>query len=85
MLFDSSVQIALSPQGMQLVYGLVPKEQTLDKMIEKRARELAQEIVLKTSHTMHLENQGLDENAIKEAINDRAEKIKKEMPKDLWN
>ena len=70
---------------MQLVYGLVPKEQTLDKMIEKRARELAQEIVLKTSHTMHLENQGLDENAIKEAINDRAEKIKKEMPKDLWN
>ena len=70
---------------MQFVYGLVPKEQTLDKMIEKRARELAQEIVLKTSHTMHLENQGLDENAIKEAINDRAEKIKKEMPKDLWN
>jgi len=70
---------------MQLVYGLVPKEQTLDKMIEKRARELAQEIVLKTSHTMHLENQGLDEIAIKEAIDKRAEKIKYEMPKDLWN
>lgn len=70
---------------MQLVYGLVPKEQTLDKMIEKRARELAREIVLKTSHTMHLENQGLDEKAIKEAIDNRAEKIKNEMPKDLWN
>ena len=70
---------------MQLVYGLVPKEKTLDKMIEKRARELAREIVLKTSHTMHLENQGLDENALKEAIDNRAEKIKKEMPKDLWN
>lgn len=70
---------------MHLVYGLVPKEQTLDKMIEKRARELAQEIVLKTSHTMHLENQGLDENAIKEAIDNRAEKIRNEMPKDLWN
>jgi len=70
---------------MQLVYGLVPREQTLDKMIEKRARELAREIVLKTSHTMHLENQGLDEIAIKEAIDNRAEKIKNEMPKDLWN
>jgi hypothetical protein len=70
---------------MQLVYGLVPKEQTLDKMIEKRARELAREIVLQTSQTMHLENQGLDENAIKEAIDMRAEKIKYEMPKDLWN
>jgi len=70
---------------MQLIYGLVPKEETLDKMIEKRAGELAQEIVLKTSHTMHLENQGLDEKAIKEAINNRTEKIKNELPKDLWN
>jgi predicted DNA-binding mobile mystery protein A len=70
---------------MQLVYGLVPKEQTLDKMIEKRARELAREIVLKTSHTMHLENQGVDENTLEEAIDTRAEKIINEMPKDLWN
>jgi predicted DNA-binding mobile mystery protein A len=70
---------------MQFVYGLVPKEQTLDKMIEKRARELAREIVLSTSQTMHLENQGLDENAIKEAIDKRAEKIRYEMPKELWN
>jgi len=70
---------------MQLVYGLVPKEQTIEKMIEKRARELAREIVLKTAHTMHLENQGLDEKAIQEAIKTRAKKIEYEMPKDLWN
>lgn len=70
---------------MYLVYGLVPKDQTLEKMIEKRAYELAREIVLKTSHTMHLENQGLDDKAIKAAIEKRAEKIKNEMPKDLWN
>lgn len=70
---------------MQLVYGVIPREQTLEKMIEKRARELAREIVMKTSHTMHLENQGLDEDAIKETIDNRAEKIKNEMPKDLWN
>ena len=70
---------------MQLVYGLVPKDNTLDRMIEKRAMELAREIVLRTSQTMYLENQGLDENTIKEAINLRAEKIKKEMPNDLWN
>ena len=70
---------------MQLVYGLVPKAQTLDNMIEQRARELAREIVLKTAQTMHLENQGLDENAIKEAIDSQAAKIKNEMPKALWN
>lgn len=70
---------------MQLVYGLVPKDKTLEDIIEKRARELAREIVMRTSQTMHLENQGLDANAIKEAIELRAEKIKKEMPSDLWN
>lgn len=69
---------------MQLVYGLIPKEKTLDKMIEKRAYELAREIVLKTSHTMHLENQGLDEKSIKEAIENRAKKIKNDLPKNLW-
>ncbi len=70
---------------MQLVYGLTPKDQSLEKMIERRAYELAREIVLKTSHTMHLENQGLDENSIKEAIENRAKKIKDELPKNLWN
>ena len=69
---------------MQLVYGLVPKDQTLEKMIEKRAYELAREIVLKTSHTMHLENQGLDETAIRKAIESRAKKIMDELPKNLW-
>lgn len=70
---------------MHLVYGLVPKDQSLEKMIEKRAYELAREIVLKTSHTMHLENQGLDDKAVKAAIEKRAEKIKNELPKNLWN
>ena len=70
---------------MRLVYGLVPIDQDLERMIEKRAYELAREIVLKTSHTMHLENQGLDDKAISAAIEKHAEKIKYEMPKNLWN
>ncbi len=70
---------------MQLVYSLVPKDQSLEKMIEKRAYELARKIVLKTSHTMHLENQGLDDEAAKAAIEKRAEKIKNELPKNLWD
>lgn len=70
---------------MQLVYGFVPKEESLEKIIEKRAKELARQIVLKTSHTMHLENQGLNEDALDKAIERRMEKIKNEMPKDLWN
>lgn len=69
---------------MQLIYGIVPKEQSLDKLIEKRALQMAKDIVLNTSHTMHLENQGIDQRALQDAIEKRAAKIKYELPKQLW-
>ncbi|MEZ4993535.1 MAG: mobile mystery protein A [Saprospiraceae bacterium] len=70
---------------MQVVYALVPKDESLEKMIEKHARQMAKEIVLKTSHTMHLENQGIDKEALTEAIERRTEKLKSELPKKLWD
>jgi predicted DNA-binding mobile mystery protein A len=69
---------------LKLVYGLVPKEQSLDKMIEQRAFQMAKDIVLKTFHTMHLEDQGIDQEALKDAIKNRTRKIKNELPKKLW-
>lgn len=70
---------------MQLVYALIPREESLDKMIEKRAVHLAREIVLKTAHTMHLEDQEINQKALLESIERRAAKIKNELPKNLWN
>jgi predicted DNA-binding mobile mystery protein A len=67
------------------VYGFIPKEGSLEKMIENRAYEIAKEIVLRTSHTMALENQENSDERIKKAIKDRTEKIKYEMPKYLWD
>ena len=43
---------------MQLVYGFVPNDGSLDALIEKRATELATKIVMRTSNTMKLEDQG---------------------------
>ena len=43
---------------MQLVYGFVPYDGSLDALIEKRATELATKIVMRTSNTMQLEDQG---------------------------
>ncbi len=71
--------------NLRLVYGFVPKEGSLEKMIEKRAYQLAEEIVLRTSHTMKLEDQENSEERIKKAIKERAEIIKNEMPKYLWD
>jgi predicted DNA-binding mobile mystery protein A len=70
---------------MQLVYGFVPNDESLDALIEKRATELATKIVLRTSNTMKLEDQGNTKKRIEKAIKERAEEIKNEMPKILWD
>lgn len=70
---------------MELVYGFVPKDGSLEAMIEKKANELATKIVLRTSNTMKLEDQGNSKERIEKAIIERTEEIKNEMPKILWD
>lgn len=70
---------------MQLVYGFVPNDGSLDVLIERRATELATKIVLRTSNTMNLEDQGNTKQRIEKAIDERAKEIKNEMPKILWD
>ena len=70
---------------MELVYGFVPKDGSLDALIEHKARELAIKIVNRTSNTMKLEDQENSENRIKKAIDERTALLKNEMPKILWD
>jgi len=70
---------------MELVYGFVPKDGSLDALIERKAKELATQIVLRTSNTMKLEDQGNNKRRIEQAIRERAASIKNEMPKILWD
>ncbi len=70
---------------MQLVYGLVPNDGSLEALIERKAKALATEIVLRTSNTMKLEDQENSRQRIEKAIEERTVVIKNEMPKTLWN
>jgi len=70
---------------MQLIYGFIPKEESLEKMIEKKAYEIAREIVMRTSHSMMLEDQENSKQRIEKAIKERAEEVKNEMPGYLWD
>ena len=70
---------------MKLVYGFIPKGKSIEEMIEKRAIEIAKDIVLRTSNTMQLENQENSKSRIEKAIKNRAEEIKAKMPKYLWD
>lgn len=70
---------------MELVYGFVPKEGSLEKHIENKARILAEKIVTRTSNTMKLEDQENSKERIKKAIEERTAIIKQELPKSLWD
>ena len=49
-----SLKEAANAMDMQLVYALVPKDGSLDALIERKAREMAVSIVSRTSNNMKL-------------------------------
>jgi len=70
---------------MKLVYGFIPKQKSLEKLVEEHAVRLAEEIVKRTSTNMELEDQKLGSELIKKAIKEKAVELKQEMPKFLWD
>ncbi|WP_396601732.1 mobile mystery protein A [Algibacter sp. R77976] len=70
---------------LKLVYALVPKEGTIDDLIEIKAEKLAQRIVLRTNQNMKLEDQGIGDEKISKTIKELANEIKREMRKSLWD
>ena len=70
---------------MQLVYGFVPNDGSLELLIERKAKELATQIVMRTNNTMKLEDQENTKKRIEKAIQERTITIKNEMPKTLWD
>jgi len=81
----NSLRVAAEALNLKLVYVLIPKEKSLQKMIDKRAYEFAREIVLRTSHTMKLEDQEVSDERVQTAIKEKAEEIKTKMPRYLWD
>lgn len=87
---DGSISIkalreAAKALDMQLVYGFVPNDGSLEALIDRKAKDLAKHIVQRTSNTMKLEDQENSKQRIEKAIEERATIIKNEMPKTLWD
>ena len=87
---DGSISIkalreAARALDMQLVYGFVPNDGSLEALIDRKAKELATQIVQRTSNSMKLEDQENSNQRIEKAIEERATIIKNEMPKTLWD
>ena len=67
---------------MDLVYGFISRHNSLEEMIEERAREIAEEVVLKA---IKLDNQKNSENDVKKAIQQKTHEISSKMPSNLWD
>ena len=70
---------------LKLVYVLMPKDESLGNLINRKAREAATEIVMRTSNTMKLEDQEISKKRINEAIQERAEQLIRDNAKILWD
>lgn len=70
---------------LKLVYALVPKNESINDLIQNKADQLAQKIVFRTNQNMKLEGQGIGDDKIAETIKELANEIKREMRKSLWD
>jgi predicted DNA-binding mobile mystery protein A len=65
------------------VYGFVPRK-TLEDTLRNRAIQVAKKRMLRVTHTMALEDQGLSEGEQKRAFETVVEELIKTQPKSLW-
>jgi predicted DNA-binding mobile mystery protein A len=79
-----SLQQVAKALNMELVYAIVPREETLEEIIDKKAAEKAREIVNRTAKTMELEDQGNEPGALLRAFENKKNELKNEMPRFLW-
>ncbi len=70
---------------MKFVYGFIPKDGSIDSLLDRKARDLSEKIVYRTNHNMMLENQGIDKTHLKNAIEDLSKEIKSELKKAIWD
>lgn len=81
----NSLKDVATALDLKLVYALVPKNGTINDLIQEKADKLAKKIVLRTNQNMKLEDQGIADDKIAETIKELAYEIKREMRKSLWD
>jgi len=70
---------------MDLVYYIVPRKTTLQKMLQNRSEHVAKDILTRTARTMSLENQATSEKELKRAIADMSQELQRTRPRFLWD
>ena len=74
-----------SALGMKFVYGFIPKEKSLEAMIDKRVKEVADEIIFKTSRQMEAGGKDVDPDRFLREFIARTKELKSNLPGSLWD
>lgn len=80
-----SLQEIAQAMDMKFVYAIIPREGTLEEMVDMKAEEKAREIVNRTHTTMALEDQENSKGRLMNAYTEKKNELKNEMPKFLWD
>lgn len=81
----SSMKEVAEAMDLKFVYGFVPKDGSFENLVDRKANELAKRIVLRTNQNMKLEDQGIEDEKLKQSIQELAAEIKREMKRALWD
>ena len=71
--------------GCEFVYAIVPKGNgSLKNIIETRAQQLAKERVARVAHSMSLEDQSVNAQALKVRVEEQTKMLLSHLNKKLW-
>lgn len=70
---------------MKFVYGFVPIDGSVNSLLERKSRVLAEKIILRTNQNMMLEDQAIEKSKLKAAIDDLSKEIRSELKKSIWD
>ena len=70
---------------MKFVYGFVPIDGSIDSLLDRKSKILAEKIILRTNHNMMLEDQEIEKRNLRNAIEDLSKEIKFELKKAIWD
>lgn len=70
---------------MKFIYGFIPIDGSVDSLLDRKSRILAEKIIFRTNHNMMLEDQAIGKGKLKIAIDDLSKEIKFELTKTIWD
>ena len=77
---------AAKAMNCKLIYAVVPDDRfsDLEAIINERARDLAQQLVRRTEHSMRLEKQGAHDDDLAKEIDSLTNELKSKMDSRIW-